>query len=139
MIIGVGTDIIEISRIEQAVVKGKAFYNKIYTRKERDYYEEKQKKIETLAGLFSAKEAVSKALGTGFSGFGPEDIEIVPNYQGKPEVTLYAGAKKLAEQLGVTKVHISISHCQSYATSFVVIEGGVHHEITHTCPDAAGR
>lgn len=139
MIIGVGTDIIEITRIEQAVIKGKAFYNKIYTPKERAYYEKKHKKIETLAGLFGAKEAVSKALGTGFSGFGPQDIEIVPNHQGKPEVTLYKGAKKLAEQLGVTKVHLSISHCQSYATSFVVIEGGNKDEITHTCPNAGGR
>ena len=65
MIIGIGTDIIEISRIEKAILNTSTFVNKVYTEKEQTYYKEKHKKVETLAGLFAAKEAVSKALGTG--------------------------------------------------------------------------
>lgn len=122
MIKGIGTDMIEISRIEKAVA-GSSFFNKIYTEGERAYYVEKKKKIETLAGLFSAKEAVSKALGTGFRGFKPCDIEILPNELGKPEVTLYGKAKELEILLGIEKIHVSITHCQSYAVAFAVAEG----------------
>ena len=124
MIIGIGTDIIEIARIEKVIDQTESFFKKVYTEKERAAYVEKNKKVETLAGLCSAKEAVSKALGTGFRGFSFLDIEILSNDLGKPEVILYGGAKKLSERLGITKIHVSISHSRSHATSFVVAEGG---------------
>ena len=123
MIIGMGTDIIEVERIEKAVTNTALFLNKIYTTKEQNHYQENHKKIETLAGLFAAKEAVSKALGTGFRGFSPKDIEIVPNKLGKPEVYLYNGAQVRANEIGIHKVHISISHCKAYATACAIAEG----------------
>lgn len=123
MIIGIGTDIIEISRIEKAIKQTESFTNKIFTEKEQDYFKCKNKKAETKAGLFAAKEAVSKALGTGFRGFSPRDIEVVPNEAGKPQVTLLNEAKKLGDTLGIIHMHITISHCKEYAVAYAVAEG----------------
>ncbi|MBQ1274033.1 MAG: holo-ACP synthase [Cellulosilyticum sp.] len=132
MVIGVGTDIIEINRIEKAIHKTKSFLDKVYTEREQEYYIINHKNIETLAGFFAAKEAISKALGTGFRSFNMKDIEIVPNHLGKPEVYIYNNAKKLADDLGISKVHISISHCKTYATAFAIAEGGTQNGIINT-------
>ena len=77
MIIGIGTDIIEIERIEIAVKRTKGFINKLFTENEINIFESRGFKSEVIAGNFAAKEAVSKALGTGFRGFGVKDIEIL--------------------------------------------------------------
>ena len=137
MIIGIGTDIIEIERIEKAILKTNTFLDKIYTIREQAYYRENYKRVETLAGLFAAKEAISKALGTGFRGFGASDIEIVPNKLGKPEAYLYGEAKTRANSLGILKIHVTISHSRTYATAFAIAEGGINHEVTIT-PSNAG-
>lgn len=123
MIIGIGTDIIEIQRIEKVISKTPRFYKTVYTEEERAYYEAGHKKVESLAGAFAAKEAVSKALGTGFRGFSPCDIEVKRNALGKPEVHLLGGAKQVADELGVGRIHLTISHCQSYSVAYVVVEG----------------
>ena len=136
MIIGIGTDVIEIERIKKAILKTDTFFEKIYTTREKAYYRENHKRVETLAGLFAAKEAISKALGTGFRGFGARDIEIVPNELGKPEAYLYGEAKTRANSLGICKIHLSISHCRAYATAFAIAEGGINHEVTITTSDA---
>ena len=125
MIKGIGTDIIEISRIEDAIMRTPRFFERIYTQKERDHYIVSQKKVESLAGLFAAKEAVSKALGTGFRNFTTSDIEVLPNALGKPEVTLYNGALEEANNQGITTIHLSISHCKQYATAYVIAEGAI--------------
>lgn len=130
MIIGIGTDVIEIERIKKAIQKTDTFFEKIYTTREKAYYREKYKRVETLAGLFAAKEAISKALGTGFRGFSASDIEIIPNELGKPEAYLYGEAKVIANRLEICKIHVSISHCKAYATAFAIAEGGINHEIT---------
>lgn len=123
MIIGIGTDIIEIARIEEALSKTEHFFSKVYTENERQYYLEKRKKAETLAGWFCAKEAVSKALGTGFRQFGLRDIEVLPNALGKPEIRLYGKAEALKQSLGITEIQVTIAHCKSYATAFAIAEG----------------
>lgn len=82
---GIGNDIIEISRIENAVKK-ESFVKKVFTEKEIEYIISRGGRAETYAGKFSAKEAVSKALGTGVRGFSPNDIEILNNELGKPYV-----------------------------------------------------
>ena len=124
MILGIGTDIIEIHRIEKAVIKTPSFLNKIFTEKERAYFETKNNRAETIAGIFAAKEAVSKALGTGFRSFAPSDIEITPDKLGKPQVCLLGCAKELGQQLGVKTILVSISHCQTYAVAYALAEGG---------------
>ena len=95
MIAGVGTDMIEIARIKRACEK-KAFLTRVYTQEECQQAGENYSR---LAGTFAVKEAVSKALGTGFRSFGPREIEVLRDDLGKPFVRLHGGAKKLAEEL----------------------------------------
>lgn len=124
MIVGIGTDIIEIQRVERVIGKTPRFYETVFTNDEKSYYISKGKKIQHLAGAFASKEAVSKALGTGFREFSASDIEVIHDELGKPQVQLYGEAKKLSDELGVTNIHITISHCQTYAVAYAVIEGG---------------
>lgn len=119
MIIGVGTDIIEIKRIEKLFTKYN-FFTKFFTDIEVKYLSEKQ--AQSAAGYFCAKEAVVKAMGTGFSGFDFKDIEIV-KAEGKPEVVLHNRALDISESLGIKNISISISHCKEYATAVAVAEG----------------
>lgn len=124
MILGIGTDIIEISRIEKAVKKTPSFLSKVFTPNEMSYFETKNYRAETIAGVFAAKEAVSKALGTGFRNFSASDIEITPDRLGKPKVYLLNKAQRLGQELGVTAIQVSISHCQTYAVAYALAEGG---------------
>lgn len=120
MIIGIGTDIIEIERISKAMENNR-FITKCFTPAEIEMF--KVKRNETVAANFAGKEAVSKALGTGFRNFSLPDIEILRDELGKPYVNLYNNAKVLFLRLGGSKIHITISHCNSYATAFALIEG----------------
>ena len=116
MIVGVGTDIIEISRMENALAS-EDFVKKVYTETEIA-----KKHINTLSGYFAAKESVSKALGTGFNKIYPNEIEIVNNPLGKPFVNLYGNAREKAKSLGIKTVHVSISHSKDMAMAFAVAE-----------------
>jgi len=115
--IGIGIDIVEIDRIEKAIDKQARFLNRILTDYERSYYETKGSNAETVAGLFAAKEAVSKVLGKGIAGYTWQDIEISHDTNGKPEITLKNGALEQAKSLGIKNVLVSISHCKTYAVA----------------------
>jgi holo-[acyl-carrier protein] synthase len=121
MIIGIGTDIIEIDRIGKALIN-KGFLHKNFTEKEIEYFLRRKNMCEVVAGNFAAKEAVSKALGTGFRGFGLIDIEVLRDELGKPKVNLYGQAKSIADKGGETKIHISISHNKTQAIAYCIIE-----------------
>ena len=122
MIKGIGNDILEIDRIKSAIKKNSRFLTKIYTKSELDYYQAKGEKIETLAGMFCAKEAVSKALGTGFVSFAFTDIEILRASGGKPYVLLHNKAKVALTELGGFNINISISHSKNYAHAVAIID-----------------
>ena len=124
MIRGIGIDIIEIHRIEQALKKNPKFLERILTDKEIVYIKENDKPVATLAGYFAAKEAVSKALGTGFRGFSFKDIEIHKDEKSRPWVFLHRNAKKQLENMGGTEVWISISHSKTDAVAQAVISKG---------------
>ena len=117
-IYGIGTDIIEISRIREAINRTSSFKRKVYTEKEIEYIEKKKEPYASYAGRFAAKEAVSKALGTGVRGFSLNDVEILNDNLGKPTVTLYNNLLNHAEDL---KIQIRISHSREYAVSTVII------------------
>ncbi|QCX34428.1 holo-[acyl-carrier-protein] synthase [Caloramator sp. E03] len=119
MIKGVGTDIIEINRFEK-LVNNAHFMERFFTQGEREYL--KTKRIESTAGYFSAKEAVVKALGTGFKGIKFTDVEII-KVNSVPKVVLHGNALKIAEDMGIKTIHLSISHCRDYAISYAVAEG----------------
>ena len=127
MIKGIGNDIIEIERIAKAAEK-ESFIKRWFTENEIVYFKEKNMRAETVAGSFSAKEAVAKAFGTGFSGFGAEEIEILRDKKGKPYVNLMGNALKKAKELGIDKIIISISHCREYASAVALCEGRAQNE-----------
>ena len=121
----VGVDIIEINRIEKAVLRwGNAFLNRIYTDSELQLYKNKPA---SLAARFSGKEAVIKAFGS--KRVANRDYDIVSDDGGKPRVNLYGDAQKTAKHLGIDNFDISLSHCREYAVAFAVTEicpvGGV--------------
>lgn len=120
MIKGIGTDIIEIKRIENAV--SDAFLKKCFTENELKSYD-KNTFVQSAAGIFAAKEAVAKAFGTGFRSFSAKDIEVLKDEQGKPFVNLSKKASYTADKIGIKSINISISHCKEYAVAFAVAEG----------------
>ena len=120
-----GTDIVEISRIEKSLVSGgDAFRDRVFTENEIDYCESKKVvKYKSYAARFAAKEAVSKAFGTGISeGIGWRDIEIVNDSRGCPSVVLRGNAEKLFRSSGGKTLSISLSHCENYAVAYAVME-----------------
>lgn len=122
MIVGLGTDIIEIHRIADMVERhGENFLNRIYTSDEVTYCQKRKESNQHLAGRWAVKEAVMKALGTGFvKGIHFRDIEVTSERSGKPILLLHGGARDRAEQLGIDQVLISISHCREYATATAI-------------------
>lgn len=121
MIIGIGTDIIEIERIEKVINRTSSFIEKSFTSNEIEYFKTKGLKGNVIAGNFAAKEAVSKAIGTGFRGFGLKDIEVLRDELGKPIVKLSDKVYKLveAEQFNI---HVSISHSKGNAIAYAIME-----------------
>ena len=121
MIVGIGNDIIEIERIEKAISK-ESFKNKVYTQRELENIEKRGNRTETYAGIFSAKEAISKAIGTGVREFSLTDLEILNDDLGKPYVVV---SEKLDKILKTKKedyqIEISISHSRKYATAMAII------------------
>lgn len=120
MILGVGCDIVEIDRIRKAVLKDN-FINRCFTEKETEYFNKKHDPAESAAAGFAAKEAVSKALGTGISGFSFTDIEILHRENGQPYVNLTGEAAKIADRLGGA-VSVSMSHSESIAVAYAVFD-----------------
>lgn len=124
----IGTDICSVKRIEQTYEKfGQKFLEKILTESEREYVLSRPAhRATTLAGRFAAKEAVSKALGTGWRTIGWKDVEIIRHPSGAPSVVLHGRARDLAARLGLTRFEVSVSHEREYATAFVVAYGESH-------------
>jgi holo-[acyl-carrier protein] synthase len=122
LILGIGVDIVEIRRIKKIVERNKEFLHKIFNEEEIEYFERRMLRPEYISGSFAAKEAVAKALGTGFRGFGFKDIIITRNSLGKPEVILVGTAKEIALQKGEYIFHLSISHGEDSAIAYAVLE-----------------
>lgn len=123
MIRGIGTDIVEIARIRQAVAKER-FVVRVYTEGERAYCEGRGvQAAASFAARFSGKEAVLKAFGTGLRGGTLRDVEILPDAQGAPRVNLHGYFADLARQRGIKEIWLSLSHTGAYAVAQCVMEG----------------
>ncbi len=123
MIKGIGIDLIELDRIEKAILKNDRFLQKVFSNSELEYLKSRDYNKSTVAGLFSSKEAVSKALGTGIRGFDWKDIEIERDHLGRPLVSLHGDAMKIAEKQGIQSVYLSISHDKEKAVTIAISEG----------------
>ena len=119
-VLGIGTDITECLRIAQMIERhGELFVGRVYTGAEIEYCRSRKQATQHFAGRWAAKEAVLKALGTGWRrGISWRDVAILPTSAGRPRVVLVGGAADVAERLGVACVLVSISHCRSHATAY---------------------
>ncbi|MBI2619555.1 MAG: holo-ACP synthase [Ignavibacteriales bacterium] len=120
---GIGVDVVDVQRMKQMLAEqGEAFVNKIFTEAEIAYCQKKKNPHEHFAARFAAKEAVSKALQTGWSGeFRWKDLEVVNEPSGAPKIVLSRG---LADSLKTNRVHLSLSHTENTVVAFAVIEAG---------------
>ena len=124
-ILGIGTDIVECLRIAQIIERhGELFINRVYTDHEIRYCRSRKAATQHFAGRWAAKEAVLKAMGTGWRrGISWRDVEVRNVPSGKPVVALRGGARSVVEESGIREMLISISHCRSHATAFAVAVG----------------
>ncbi len=123
MILGIGTDIVEISRVERAIGR-KAFLDRVYTEEERCYCEGRgTQRAASYAVRFAAKEAILKALGTGLREGKLREVEVINDALGKPLGLLHGSFARLAHSMGVTRLHITLSHAREYATAVCILEG----------------
>ena len=123
-ILGIGTDIIECLRIAQMIERhGELFIRRVYTDHEIAYCSSKRAVTQHYAGRWAAKEAVLKALGTGWvRGISWRDVEVRHKAGGAPIVALRGGAREVFERSGIAYMHLSISHCRSHATAYAIAE-----------------
>ena len=137
MVLGTGIDIVETERIAKALGRfGQRFLDRVYHAGEVEYARTMKKPNLHLAARFAAKEAVSKAFGTGIGRqLGWKDMEICRRESGEPYVVMHGKAVELMKARGVTAVYVSLSHADHYAAASAVIEGG--HEPSST--DASYR
>ncbi len=135
MIIGIGSDIIDIRRIERSVERfGERFLNRVFSDLEREKAESRRRRIDTYAKRFAAKEACAKALGTGiYRGVTWKQIEVVNLKGGKPTLRLSGAAAARLEELTPstlnTLVHVTLTDDHPWAQAFVVIEAVDRHLI----------
>ena len=125
MIVGIGIDVAEVKRIAEVIEsQGERFLRRVFSRDEVAYCVRFRNKYERFAGRFAAKEAAMKALGTGWRrGVRWVDFEVVREKGGRPTVKLDGKARKIAEELGVKRIALSITHTEMQALAQVIFEG----------------
>jgi len=124
VIAGIGVDIVKVSRIEKAISSwGCRFINRIFTANEHSFIAARHNQMSAFALHFAAKEAFSKAVGTGMrGGFKWSDVEVFHYPSGKPGLKLSARANELCQNLGVSRFHLSLSDDSGLAIAMVVLE-----------------
>ena len=117
-----GIDLVDCPRIEQMLERhGNHFLDRVFTATEQQQASEIKNRIERLCGRFAAKEAVLKLLGTGWRGkIAWTDIEVVNNPLGQPKVTLSGEVKRIADEMGVVDISLSISHTANFIMASAV-------------------
>ncbi len=124
-ILGLGIDLVDCDRIENSIERfGDRFLHRVFTEGEIAYAQSMKFPARHLAARFAAKEALSKAFGTGIGeSMGWRDLDVQKRESGEPFVVLTGGAEKMAQERGVTKVWISLSHTDKSGLATIVLEG----------------
>lgn len=125
MIVAIGIDLVEITRIEEVFARrGDRFRERVFTEGEIQYCEHRASKFASYAARFAAKEAAMKALGTGWSdGVGWMDVEVVSGPNGAPALQLHRRALERMREIGSTRAHVSLTHSGNLAIAEVILEG----------------
>jgi holo-[acyl-carrier protein] synthase len=124
MVLGVGIDMVEISRVERAAERfGERFLRRTFTPGEREHCARKNRAWESFAARFAVKEAAFKALGAGWAECGGFlSVEVVSDAEGRPGVVFHGAASRIARTRGVAGAHVSITHDSGFAAAVVILE-----------------
>jgi len=123
MILGIGTDIVAVTRIARILKSNLRFVEKVFSLAEIEYCSAKANPAQSYAARFAAKEAFLKAIGTGWAdGISWREIEVLNDAMGKPELKISGRSAVLAGKLDMGKIHLSLSHEREYAIAFVMLE-----------------
>ena len=123
MILGIGTDIIKVDRLQRSIEKNERFAEKVFTPAEISYCEARASKYQSYAARFAAKEAVMKAIGTGWDGtINWTDIEVVLDHLGKPGILCHGATQAFIDKHRIIHIHLSLSHEQDYAVAYAILE-----------------
>jgi holo-[acyl-carrier protein] synthase len=124
MIVAIGIDLVEVDRIAEVFKRrGDRFRERVFTEREIDYCEKRASRIASYAARFAAKEAMMKALGTGWSdGIGWRDIEVIASSNGRPSLELHGRAFERLREIGANRSHLSLTHSGNFAIAHVVLE-----------------
>lgn len=118
---GIGVDMLEIARMEKVLARRPGFVTRVFTKGERAYCDRMARPAQHYAARFAAREAVLKALGTGFSrGIGLRDVSVTRDESGRPEVLLDGRAREIADEMGVREVALSLSYTHDVAVASAV-------------------
>jgi holo-[acyl-carrier protein] synthase len=130
MIVGIGMDVVEIGRIRDLAERHVDFLTHTFAASELHHCQGKANPFSHLAARFAAKEAVFKAFGTGWSvGLKWTDVAVENDSSGRPDIRLSGAAKRLADHLGAHKIHLSLTHTESYAAAQVILERLPVHQV----------
>lgn len=121
MIYGIGCDMTEIERLEKAI-KSEHFYQRVFSKEEQNELSLKNIPSQSVAACFAAKEAFSKAIGTGVRGFALNEVSLLHTENGKPYLSLSGQAKELVDNLQIKMFHVSVSHTSALAMCVVIAE-----------------
>jgi holo-[acyl-carrier protein] synthase len=126
VIVGVGIDLVAVGRLESTLAAwGERFERRVFTAGERAHCRAQRRPGLAFAARFAAKEAFSKAVGTGLAaGLRWTDVEVVRDPAGAPGLCLTGAARALAERRGADRLHVSLSHDRELAIAVVVLEAG---------------
>ncbi|MBW2636631.1 MAG: holo-ACP synthase [Deltaproteobacteria bacterium] len=121
---GIGTDLVEVARIERIIRKwDDRFLKRVFSEGEISYCEKKAFPPQHYAARFAVKEALLKCIGRGlFSGLSLRDIEVVNTKEGKPELSVHGNVHGIIDALDIIKSHVTISHTNNFATAVVILE-----------------
>ncbi|MBE0641791.1 MAG: holo-ACP synthase [Bacteroidales bacterium] len=123
MIYGIGTDLIETSRVKEQLDKVEGLCGQLFTPSEQAYCRSKKHSEQHFAARLAAKEAWFKAFGTGWrDGMAYKEVEILNDELGKPMIRLHGRCKDLADEAEIRAIHVSLAHIRDYATATVILE-----------------
>ena len=123
MIAGIGTDIIEVERVAANIKKENGFRELVFSQREIQYCESKTHKYEHYAARFAAKEALAKAIGTGWiAGTNFNEVEVINDESGKPHIQFIGETANQIAAMNIGTIHVSLSHIKTMASAFVIIE-----------------
>lgn len=119
---GIGVDAVDIERFRDAILRTPSMLERIFTIPELEYVEPKSDPIPSLAARFAAREAVMKAMGVGLGTFGFHEVWVERAESGEPRLQIIGRAKELADERGITRWHLSITHTAIVAIAHVIAE-----------------